>query len=363
MALRHPDRRPRGRRLAVRLDDPRQLQERGRAPPVAADLVAAHRVAGQLRAPVLAARLRHLLHQLGGRRGGGHGRQPAVLLDARLRAGDAGVPREEVRLPRRDDHADDPRRGDLRAAVRPRGERRADRHAAGPDPAVPRQPVRRLPHAAVHHRPAARPDRRRPRGRRRRAAHLRPHHPAAVRPGAGDAGDPDVPRQLEQLPLAAGGRPDRRRTTPCPSPWRSTPRARTARSTACSSPAPPWSCCRSSRCSWSSSAASSRASPPRASSDPAGSRRLARVPAPLRTPTDRTSTHGQQHRDSLPPPAHRGRGGRRRDRRPRGPPCVSARGPAQGPPLPAWSGAAPRRQPTRPACTAGPPTRGPASWR
>ena len=43
----------------------------------------------------------------------------------------------------------------------------------GPDPAVPRQPVRRLPHAAVHPRPAARPARRRPGGRRRRAAHLR----------------------------------------------------------------------------------------------------------------------------------------------------------------------------------------------
>ena len=219
---------------------------------------------------------------------------------------------QEVRLPRGHGDPDDPRRGDLRPAVRPRRERRADRHPAGPDPAVPRQPVRRLPDAAVHPRPAARPARRRPRGRRRRAAHLRPDHPAAVRSGAGDARHPDLPRQLEQLPVAAGGRPDRGAPTPCPSPWRSTPRARTARSTACSSPAPPSSCCRSCWCSWSSSAASSRASPPPASSEAAGSRRLARVPAPLRTPTDRTSTHGQQHRDSLPPPAHRGRGGRRR---------------------------------------------------
>ena len=34
-------------------------------------------------------------------------------------------------------------------------------------------------------------------------------HPAALRSCPGDAGDPDVPRQLEQLPVAAGRRPDR----------------------------------------------------------------------------------------------------------------------------------------------------------
>ena len=229
---------------------------------------------------------------------------------------------------------------------------------AGPDPAVPRQPVRRLPHAAVHHRPAARPDRRRPGGRRRRAAHLRPDHPAAVRPGAGDAGDPHVPRQLEQLPLAAGRRPDRVRTTPCRSPWRSTPRARTARSTACSSPGPPWSCCRSSRSSWSSSAASSRASPPPASSEPDRFPPAAPAsPRRSRTPSERSSTHGQQHRHPLPPPAHRGR------RRP--PPRPSASRPAarrqrsaaprRRPPLPACvRGGAPHAAAARPACTAGP---------
>ena len=49
-------------------------------------------------------------------------------------------PGKNVLFVRRHGHAADPRRGHLRAAVRPRGERRARRHPAGAVPAVPRRP-------------------------------------------------------------------------------------------------------------------------------------------------------------------------------------------------------------------------------
>ena len=87
---------------------------------------------------------------------------------------------------------------------------RADQHPSGAVPAVPRRPVRGVPDAAVHPRPAPRPARRGARRRCGRAAHLRADHPAAVRAGPGDAGNPHLPRQLEQLPLAAGRGPVRR---------------------------------------------------------------------------------------------------------------------------------------------------------
>ena len=113
------------------------------------------------------------------------------------------------------------------------------RHPAGAVPAVPRGPVRGLPHAAVHPRAATRPARRGPGRRCGRAAHLRPDHPAAVRAGTGDPRHPHVPRELEQLPLAARRGADRGLATRCPSPWPCTPRARTPRTTASCSPGRP----------------------------------------------------------------------------------------------------------------------------
>ena len=101
VALRHAHRRPRRRRRAVRLDGPRQLQERGRAAPVAADLVAAAPRRWTTTRSCSPSSTSHLLHQLGRRRGRRHGRQPALLLDARLRPGEAGVPGQEGRLRRR----------------------------------------------------------------------------------------------------------------------------------------------------------------------------------------------------------------------------------------------------------------------
>ena len=121
-----------------------------------ADVVAGEPVARQLHAAVLA-RLNFGAYFVNSaivarRR---HGGQPALLLDARLRAGHARLQGQERRCSSLvHGHADDPGRRHLRAAVRARRERRARRHPAGPVPAVPGRAVRRLPDAAVHPRPA-----------------------------------------------------------------------------------------------------------------------------------------------------------------------------------------------------------------
>ena len=107
-----------------------------------------------------------------------------------------------------------PGRGHLRAAVRPGGQHGLLEHPARADPAVPgdpfgvflmRQFISGLPDELID---AARVD---------GAGELRifsKHHPAAVQAGPGDAGDPHLPRLLEQLPVAAGRGPERETRTP-----------------------------------------------------------------------------------------------------------------------------------------------------
>ena len=79
----------------------------------------------------------------------------------------------------------------------------------GHDPAVPGRTVRGVPDAAVHPDPARRAHPGRAHRRCGGDADLRLGDPAAVRARAGDARDPDVPRLVEQLPVAARGGPDR----------------------------------------------------------------------------------------------------------------------------------------------------------
>ena len=280
VALRHPLRRPRRRRRAVRLDGPRQLQARGRAAPGATHLVA--------RAPASLDNYTQLFSRLdfgtyftnsivvavavtAG--------QPAVLLDARLRPGDARVPGQERRCS-----------SSCMATLMIPGVvtfvplfvlvANAGLIDTLPGLFLPFlvSPVRGVPDAAVHPRPATRPARRGARRRCGRAAHLRPDHPAAVRAGPGDARHPHVPRQLEQLPLAAGGGPDRGHLHPArrPGPVLQGPEQHAVRPAARRGDRR-----RHARSCWSSSpssAGSSRASPPPASSSrPATSRHPGRT--------------------------------------------------------------------------------------
>ena len=235
MALRRPDRRPRRRRLAVRLDDPRQLQERGRAAPVAADLVAAHRrrwtttrtcSRGSTSAPTSSTR-----------RSSPSRSRPATCCSARCSAtrwrcstsaargvflvvmGTLMIPGVVTFVP-------------LFVLV---ANARADRHPAGADPAVPRQPVRRLPHAPVHPR-ACRATCSTPAGSTVPAS-------CASSPGSSCRCAARRWRRWGSSPSSAAGTTSSGRwssprpssTTPCRSPWRSTPPARTPPSTACSS--------------------------------------------------------------------------------------------------------------------------------
>ena len=95
----------------------------------AADLVAARHHVLELHDAVHQARLPALLPQLGDRRRRRHARQHRVLLDARLRAGQAGLPGQAGDVRPGAGHADDPRRRDVRAAVRPDHQHRPDQHA------------------------------------------------------------------------------------------------------------------------------------------------------------------------------------------------------------------------------------------
>ena len=80
---------------------------------------------------------------------------------------------------------------------------RAREHLSRPDPAVPRRAVRRLPDPPVHVRHPRRAPRGRPDRRGQRVADLLAGGHADHGAGPRDARDPDVPRQLEQLPLSA----------------------------------------------------------------------------------------------------------------------------------------------------------------
>ncbi len=82
-------------------------------------------------------------------------------------------------------------------------------HLSGADPAVPDLAARRLPDAAVHDGHPGFADRGGPDRRGRRVPDLLPGGDAAVRPAAGHPRHPDLPRLLEQLPLAAGRRAER----------------------------------------------------------------------------------------------------------------------------------------------------------
>ena len=105
-------------RRAVRVDAASRASSPRRRCARSADVVARDDHPGQLRPALHQARLPDVLHELRGRRAGRHRRQHGVLLDARLRAGQAGLPRQEGALRDRAGHADDPRRRDVRAALR-----------------------------------------------------------------------------------------------------------------------------------------------------------------------------------------------------------------------------------------------------
>src|SRR5665647_3302776 len=207
--VRRPRRRPDRRHQPVHLDGAELAEERGRDPAGPAHVDPGGADAGQLPGALRSPRLPAVLHQLRGRGHRGDDRQPRLLLDARLCAGQVRVRRQEAAVPAGPRHADDPGDGHAGPAVRARRQHGPGQHLLRPDPAVPGRAVRRVPHAAVLPRHPGRAHRRRTRGRRERGPHLRAGRDPARQARARDAGDPHVPGLVEQLPLAAGGRHDR----------------------------------------------------------------------------------------------------------------------------------------------------------
>ena len=155
---------------AVPLDAARLVQDAARAAADDADAAARAPDAEQLHAGCSrAARLPALLLELAADRGGDHARQPAVLLDGRLRAGQAAVLRAQRTLfllvlgdAARAGHRH------ARAAVRADEQARPRQQLRGGDLPFAAGAVRRLPDAPVHARHPGRPARggaRRRRGR------------------------------------------------------------------------------------------------------------------------------------------------------------------------------------------------------
>ena len=117
------------RRRPVRLDARLVVQARGRGPGGAADVVARDPDPRQLRPAVHPAGLPDVLHELGDRGARGDRREHGLLLDARLRPGQAGLPRQEADVRDRARHPDGARRGHVRPAVRAHHQDGALQHA------------------------------------------------------------------------------------------------------------------------------------------------------------------------------------------------------------------------------------------